>query len=179
MFTHRLNRNPRQSSLHPDVIIFRGIMCRRCCFSLCASANAMSEYTLIDIATSFTSILRIDKYRERQKRRAGRSHLARLFSGNRKNCVAVYPVHHQPPLLKATEAWPCREKDLSSGGWFGNKSHRCATRIVSKRHWWIRNAMDAFQTEDALINSHSMHLSRNTLWKNLKNNLKTTSYILI
>lgn len=161
-------------------------MSRRCCFSLCASANAMSEYTLIDIATSFTLILRIDKYHERQKRRAGRSHLARLFTGNRKktarDCVAVHPVHHQPPLLKATEAWPCREKDLSSGGWFGNKSHRCATRIVSKRHWWIRNAVDAFQTraaEDALINSHSMHLSRNALWKNLKDNLQTTSYILI
>lgn len=67
----------------------------------------MSEYTLIDIAMSFTSILRIDKYRDRQNDGQEDRTLRVYFPEIEKtagDCVAVHPVHHQPPLLKATEA---------------------------------------------------------------------------
>lgn len=139
-------------------------MSHRCCLSLLASANA-------------TLNTRSSTFRRRSRRFYASVNIAAdkndgqedptlrvYFPGIEKTTRDCVATHGTISLCfsKSDEAWPCREKDLSSGGWFGNKSHRHATRIVSKRHWWIRNAVDAFQaraTETALINSDFIHIS--------------------
>lgn len=120
------------------------------------------------------------------KTRAGRSHLARLFSGNRKNCTRLCRDTLATPSTPAPKSdrsvtvswkrfklrWLIRQQESSLRYTYREQT----TLMNSQRRGCVSNSRDWGR----LINSPSIRLPRNTLRKiKKKKTILKTLYILI